>query len=72
MLVAHSYGGVIATLFARTWPAEVVGLVMVDTVTELMQTIASPEALAKWDEVNRRSSSGAPEGSHAHRRFRED
>jgi pimeloyl-ACP methyl ester carboxylesterase len=62
VLVAHSYGGVIATLFARTWPAEVAGLVMVDTVTELMQRIVSPEALAKWDEVNRRSSSGAQEG----------
>ena len=62
VLVAHSYGGVIATLLARTWPAEVAGLVMVDTVTELMQKIASPEALAKWNEVNRRSSSGAPEG----------
>ncbi len=62
VLVAHSYRGVISTLFARTWPAKVTGLVMVDTVTELMQRIASPEALAKWDEVNRRSSSGAPEG----------
>jgi pimeloyl-ACP methyl ester carboxylesterase len=62
VLVAHSYGGVIATLFARTWPAEVTGLVMVDAATELMQRIASPEALAKWDEVNRRSSPGAPEG----------
>ena len=62
VLVAHSYGGVIATLFARTWPAEVTGLVMVDAATELMQKIASPEALAKWDEVNRRSSPGAPEG----------
>ena len=62
VLVAHSYGGVIATLFARTWPAEVTGLVMVDAATELMQRIASPEALAKWDAVNRRSSPGAPEG----------
>jgi pimeloyl-ACP methyl ester carboxylesterase len=61
VLVAHSYGGAIATLFARTWPAEVAGLVMVDTVTQLMRNIASPEALAKWDEVNRRSSPAAPE-----------
>lgn len=62
VLVAHSYGGVIAMLFARTWPAEVTGLVMVDAATELMQKIATPEALAKWDEVNRQSSPAAPEG----------
>jgi pimeloyl-ACP methyl ester carboxylesterase len=61
VLVAHSYGGVIATLFARTWPAEVAGLVMVDAATQLMERIASPAALAKWDEVNRSSSPGAPE-----------
>jgi pimeloyl-ACP methyl ester carboxylesterase len=61
VLVAHSYGGVIATLFARTWPADVAGLVMVDTVTELMRQIASPEAVAKWDEFNRRSVPQAPE-----------
>ena len=61
VLVAHSYGGVIAMLFARTWPAEVAGLVMVDAATELMRSVVSPEALAKWDEVNRRSSPEAPE-----------
>src|SRR3954453_23347063 len=49
VLVPHSYGGVIATLFARTWPEEVAGLVMVDTVTPLMREIASPEAVKKWD-----------------------
>ena len=61
VLVPHSYGGVVATLFARTWPTEVGGLVMVDTVTPLIRQIASPEALAKWDEVNRRSVPEAPE-----------
>ena len=34
---------------------------MVDAVTPLMRQIASPEALAKWDEVNRRSVPEAPE-----------
>ena len=61
VLVPHSYGGLIATLFARTWPEEVDGLVMVDTVTQLMRQVASPEAVAKWDEVNRRSVPEAPE-----------
>lgn len=61
VLVPHSYGGVVATLFARTWPAEVAGLVMVDAATPLIRQVASPDAVAKWDEVNRRSSPEAPE-----------
>jgi pimeloyl-ACP methyl ester carboxylesterase len=61
VLVPHSYGGVIATLFARTWPTDVDGLVMVDTATQLMREIVSPEAVAKWDEFNRRSVPEAPE-----------
>jgi pimeloyl-ACP methyl ester carboxylesterase len=61
VLVPHSYGGLVATHFARTWPEDVDGLVMVDTVTELMRQVASPEAVAKWDEINRRSVPEAPE-----------
>ena len=61
VLVPHSYGGVVATLFARTWPDDVDGLVMVDTVTPLMREVASPEAVAKWDAFNRRSVPEAPE-----------
>jgi len=61
VLVSHSYGGVVAALFARTWPDDVAGLVMVDAVTELIRKVASPEALAKWDEFNRTSVPAAPE-----------
>ena len=61
VLVPHSYGGVVATLFARTWPDEVDGLVMVDAATPLMREVASPEAVAKWDAFNRRSAPEAPE-----------
>ena len=61
VLVPHSYGGVVATLFARTWPDEVAGLVMVDAVTPLMREVASPEAVAKWDALNQRSVPEAPE-----------
>lgn len=61
VLVPHSYGGVIATLFSQTWPDEVVGLVMVDAVTPLIRQVASPEAVAKWDALNRRSLPEAPE-----------
>lgn len=61
VLVSHSYGGVLAALFARTWPDDVTGLVMVDAATELIRKVASPEALAKWDESNRTSVPAAPE-----------
>ncbi|MGB6427302.1 MAG: alpha/beta hydrolase [Methyloceanibacter sp.] len=61
VLVAHSYGGFIATLFARTDPADVAGLVMVDAGTELIEQVASPEALAKWDAGNKISTPQSPE-----------
>jgi pimeloyl-ACP methyl ester carboxylesterase len=61
VLAAHSYGGLVATLFARTWPTEVAGLVMVDTVTPLIREVASPAAVAKWDDFNRRTTPQAPE-----------
>jgi pimeloyl-ACP methyl ester carboxylesterase len=44
VLVAHSYGGLIARLFSRQYPKEVVGLVMIDIVSELVQKTTSSEA----------------------------
>jgi pimeloyl-ACP methyl ester carboxylesterase len=61
MSVAHSYGGVVAMLYARTYPQDVAGLVMVDVATELMKQVASPKALAAWDASNRMSFPEAPE-----------
>ena len=61
VLVAHSYGGVVAMLFTRMYADEVAGLVMVDTVTELMTNVASPQAVEAWDASNRISSPEAPE-----------
>jgi pimeloyl-ACP methyl ester carboxylesterase len=61
VLVAHSYGGVIATLFARTRPADVAGLVMVDAATQLIRHVASPQAVTTWSEINERSVPAAPE-----------
>jgi pimeloyl-ACP methyl ester carboxylesterase len=49
VLVPHSYGGVVATLFAQAWPAEVDGLVMVDAVTPLIRQVAGPDAVTRWD-----------------------
>lgn len=61
VLAAHSYGGVIAMLYARTYPADVAGLVMIDAATQLMQKVASPKALAAWDAGNKVSVPEAPE-----------
>lgn len=36
LVVAHSYGGLIGRLFASTYPDDVSGLVLVDTLTEFM------------------------------------
>ncbi|HQH08087.1 MAG TPA: alpha/beta hydrolase [Phycicoccus sp.] len=62
VLVAHSYGGLIATLYAREFPASIAGLVMVDTVTELTADIADPTALANWDDANSSTSPQSREG----------
>jgi pimeloyl-ACP methyl ester carboxylesterase len=53
VLVAHSYGGLIATLFTRTYPRDVAGIVMVDAATQLMKQVVSPQAFAAWDASNR-------------------
>ncbi|MFG2292238.1 alpha/beta fold hydrolase [Streptomyces sp. NPDC048603] len=70
VLVAHSYGGLIATLYARTHPRNVAGLVMVDTVTELMADVISPGALRNWDATNARTSPQVREGVHIIDAFR--
>jgi pimeloyl-ACP methyl ester carboxylesterase len=62
VLVAHSYGGFVATLFARTHPDEVAGLVMVDPGTQFVADVVSPAALANWDAANAMTSDESPEG----------
>ena len=46
VLVAHSWGGMIATLFASTYPADVAGLVLVDPGSTFLQTALTP---AQWE-----------------------
>lgn len=62
VLVSHSYGGLIAALYARTYPDSVAGLVMVDTVTQLMKDVVSPAKLADWDATNAMISPQVREG----------
>src|SRR5215212_393398 len=60
VLAAHSLGGLFARLYASTYPEEVVGLVLVDAYSEMVETMMPPErwqALVRlnqefgWDEV---------------------
>jgi pimeloyl-ACP methyl ester carboxylesterase len=43
VLVGHSHGGLIAKLYARTYPHNAAGLVLVDALTEGVQKAESPE-----------------------------
>jgi pimeloyl-ACP methyl ester carboxylesterase len=52
VFVSHSYGGLVSTLYARTYPDSIAGLVMVDTVSEVMEELVTPGALQWWDDVN--------------------
>ena len=62
VLVPHSYGGWIAELYARTYPKDVAGLVMVDAATEYIKQVVSPATLAAWDTTNATTSAQVPEG----------
>jgi pimeloyl-ACP methyl ester carboxylesterase len=43
VLAGHSLGGFFARLYAATYPDEVVGLVLVDAYSELLESVMSPE-----------------------------
>ena len=62
VFVSHSYGGLISTLYARTYPGSIAGLVMVDTVSEVMQDLVTPGALDWWDAVNAATNDVVREG----------
>ena len=62
VLVAHSYGGFISELYARTYPRDVGGLVMVDAASSHLEQAATPAKLGVWDRINRATSAQQPEG----------
>lgn len=53
VVVAHSYGGLVADLFARIHPELVAALVMVDPVSEFLPTVGSPAQNAAFDRDGR-------------------
>ena len=46
VMVAHSYGGLIARLYAMSYPDEVAGMVLVDTLSEGLQDAETPQEWA--------------------------
>jgi pimeloyl-ACP methyl ester carboxylesterase len=52
ILAAHSLGGFFARLYAATYPDEVVGLVLVDSYSEHLEDIMTPEQYATLREFN--------------------
>jgi pimeloyl-ACP methyl ester carboxylesterase len=52
VLVGHSYGGLIARLFASTYPTDVAGMVLVDNLTELLYDELTPDQKTLWKRLN--------------------
>jgi pimeloyl-ACP methyl ester carboxylesterase len=52
VLVAHSYGGLVARLYASIYPQSVVGLVLIDTLTEFLYDALTPQEQTLWIRVN--------------------
>jgi pimeloyl-ACP methyl ester carboxylesterase len=48
VLVGHSLGGFIATVYARTFPADVSGIVLIDAASQYLQTTLGPAVFAQW------------------------
>ena len=52
LMVSHSFGGLFSLLYAQTYPEQVIGLVMIDTVTPQMRTALGPQG---WQEYQQQA-----------------
>ncbi len=59
VLVGHSFGGMFVRLYASTYPNEVVGMVLVDALSEQVKALLSP---ALWTYYNNRFLISPPPG----------
>lgn len=48
VMVGHSWGGLIATTFARTYPGDVAGVVLVDPGSQYLRTVLPPDVWTQW------------------------
>jgi pimeloyl-ACP methyl ester carboxylesterase len=62
VFVAHSYGGLILDLLARTHPELVAGIVMVDGVSEFLPGLGTPVQNAAWERDSVQPSEPGGEG----------
>ena len=58
VLAGHSQGGFMARLYASTYPEEVVGLVLVDAYSELIEDVMPPERWQALVRLNQEMGSG--------------
>jgi D-alanyl-D-alanine carboxypeptidase len=67
ILVGHSWGGLIARLFASTYPDEVSGLVLVDSASEFLKSSLTPAQWAKYIKATKKliESNGLEAPDHA-------
>jgi len=67
VLVGHSWGGLIARLFASTYPNEVSGLVLIDPASEFLKISLTPEQWATYIKATKKliESKGLEAPDHA-------
>jgi pimeloyl-ACP methyl ester carboxylesterase len=65
VLVAHSYGGYVVELFARSYPDQVAGLVMVDAGSHYVRSATTPARFDCWDRYHRKPAIPQGEGIEA-------
>jgi len=67
VLVGHSWGGLIARLFASTYPDEVSGLVLIDPASEFLKASLTPEQWATYIQATKKliESKGLEAPDHA-------
>jgi len=51
VFVGHSYGGMLARLYASTYPIEIVGMVLVDAFSEGLEDQMTPDQWTAYEEI---------------------